>query len=717
MNKVVNINLGGVQFTMDDIAYDRLSQYLLTLKKHFSASEGCDEIMADIEARLAELFQEHLSGRTIVTVKDVEASINIMGKPEDFGAETIDDNATKQKSGTSGTTFKTGKKLYRDDSNKVIGGVCYGIAAYFGIEDPLWVRLAFLAFSFTGFAIPLYIILMIILPKAETSADYLAMKGEPINVSNIAKTIETEIERLSNKISGFDKSPEDKKKAFSGNQTRQAIENGMSAVGEAIQYAIHFFGKLFKPFVFLIGILLTIVLCSIWFALFYGFWYYSSIFNTIFESRGYSILGLFNGFVLVGIPLISIILVVFKSVRKYKIKPYVWASMWSFWSINLISGLFLGASAENSFSTFYDTRQTANFTSSDTMYINTEDLSFGMDTDMFGMKLNKNTGTLSSDNVMLNIEKSDGNSFELIQEKRAYGSSEEEANTASKAIQWNYKLSNNKLTIPKNFILPKGQKFRSQKVQLTLKVPVGKYVNLGNTYGVLRDFELDEDKDYPSTYEDNLWQMTNSGFICQNYINEWSYNTDYKVDAFSKVQVEGPVTVIFTQGKTYSVKAIGFKESLEKDIKVVNINNLLMIKYDNDFKYKVKFEITLPSLEKVDFDHIRSAEIKGFTQKDMKIVASNGDFDIDANIEVENLILDIEEANFKLKGSGNNLEILIDNNGSIDAKNYSVKSAVIDNKDDSEVNVNVSDNLEIKGNDDQINVKGSPNIKKKKQEE
>ena len=717
MNKVVNINLGGVQFTMDDIAYDRLSQYLLTLKKHFSASEGCDEIMADIEARLAELFQEHLSGRTIVTVKDVEASINIMGKPEDFGAETIEDNATKQKSGTSGATFKTGKKLYRDDSNKVIGGVCYGIAAYFGIEDPLWVRLAFLAFSFTGFAIPLYIILMIILPKAETSADYLAMKGEPINVSNIAKTIETEIERLSNKISGFDKSPEDKKKAFSGNQTRQAIENGMSAVGEAIQYAIHFFGKIFRPFVFLIGILLTIVLCLIWFALFYGFWNSGPIFNSIFDSRGYSILGLFNGFVLVGVPLISLILVVFQSVRKYKIKPYVWASMWSFWSINLISGIFLGTSVGNSFSTFYDTRQTSSFTSSDTMYINTEDLSFGMDTDMFGMKLNNNSGTLSSENVMLNIEKSDGNSFELIQAKGANGSSEEEANTASKTIQWNYKLSNNKLTLPSSFILPKGQKFRSQKVQLTLKVPVGKYVNLGNTYGVLRDFELDEDKDYPSTYEDNLWQMTNSGFICQNYINEWSYNTDYKVDAFSKVQVEGPVTVIFTQGKTYSVKAIGFKESLEKDIKVVNINNLLMIKYDNDFKYKVKFEITLPSLEKVDFDHIRSAEIKGFTQKDMKIVASNGDFDIDANIEVENLILDIEEANFKLKGSGNNLEILIDNHGSIDAKNYSVKSAVIDNKDDSEVNVNVSDNLEIKGNDDQINVKGSPNIKKKKQEE
>ncbi|MBK8720914.1 MAG: hypothetical protein IPL95_01110 [Saprospiraceae bacterium] len=122
-----------------------------------------------------------------------------------------------------------------------------------------------------------------------------------------------------------------------------------------------------------------------------------------------------------------------------------------------------------------------------------------------------------SDNVLLNIEKSDGNSFELIQAKGANGSSEEEANTASKTIQWNYKLSNNKLTLPSSFILPEGQKFRNQKVLLTLKVPVGKYVYLGNTYGVLRDFELDEDKDYPNEYEDNLWQMTNSGLICPSY--------------------------------------------------------------------------------------------------------------------------------------------------------------------------------------------------------
>ncbi|MBK8720915.1 MAG: DUF2807 domain-containing protein [Saprospiraceae bacterium] len=169
--------------------------------------------------------------------------------------------------------------------------------------------------------------------------------------------------------------------------------------------------------------------------------------------------------------------------------------------------------------------------------------------------------------------------------------------------------------------------------------------------------------------------------------------------------------------QSFSIKAIGNKESIEKDLNVVNTNNLLMVSSKNDEDKKVKIEITMPSLEKLDLEKVRSVEIKGFTQKDMKIVASNGDFDIDANIEVENLILDIEEANFKLKGSGNNLEILIDNNGSIDAKNYSVKSAVIDNKDNSEINVNVSDNLEIKGNDDQINVKGSPNIKKKKQEE
>ncbi len=205
MNKVFNINLGGFPFTIDEDAYEHLSNYLQTIHRHFRQSEGYEEITADIEARVAELFQEKLGNRPIVTYNDVKNVIATMGTPEDFGAEPVEEE-TFSTSGSSKTSsgkwkLKTGKRLFRNPEEEVIGGVCSGIAAYFGIQDPLWVRLAFILLTVTGgFAIPVYVILWAILPKAETASDRLAMRGEPVNVSNIGKIIEEEIEHVSQKV-------------------------------------------------------------------------------------------------------------------------------------------------------------------------------------------------------------------------------------------------------------------------------------------------------------------------------------------------------------------------------------------------------------------------------------------------------------------------------------------------------------------------------------
>lgn len=200
MNKILNINLGGFPFTIDDDAFEALDKYLKAIHKHFSASEGYEEITTDIEARMAELFQEKLESRPIVTLSDVKHIIAIMGTPEDFGAESVMDEAPKSSSGK--WTIKTGKRLFRNPEQEAIAGVCSGIAAYFGIQDPLWVRLLFILLTFTGgFAVILYIILWAILPKAETAGDRLAMRGEAANVENISKIIQEELEHVSQKVS------------------------------------------------------------------------------------------------------------------------------------------------------------------------------------------------------------------------------------------------------------------------------------------------------------------------------------------------------------------------------------------------------------------------------------------------------------------------------------------------------------------------------------
>ncbi len=204
MNKVIHINLGGMPFIIDEDAYKALHDYLSSIHDHFRHSEGYEEITTDIESRLAELFRESMGARQIVTMKDVEAAIRIMGTPETFEAEAtpIDDEGTTAHQATK--HWRTGRRLFRDPEDKVLCGVCSGLAAYLGIEDPLWVRLAFVLFTLSGgFGFPLYIILCLIVPEAKTASDRLAMRGEPINVSNISKIIEEEMTHISKRFSEF----------------------------------------------------------------------------------------------------------------------------------------------------------------------------------------------------------------------------------------------------------------------------------------------------------------------------------------------------------------------------------------------------------------------------------------------------------------------------------------------------------------------------------
>ena len=190
MKKTVTINISGIIFHIDEDAFDRLSIYLGTIKSYFTNSEGRDEIIADIEARIAEMLQAKISeSKQVITIQDIDEVISIMGEPEQIGA----DNGAEPKQAKIHSETKTHKRLFRDPDNKVLGGVCGGIGAYFNI-DPIWIRVAFIAALFIFGSGPLlYIILWIIIPQATTSTERLEMRGEPINISNIEKSIHEEI--------------------------------------------------------------------------------------------------------------------------------------------------------------------------------------------------------------------------------------------------------------------------------------------------------------------------------------------------------------------------------------------------------------------------------------------------------------------------------------------------------------------------------------------
>lgn len=222
MNKIININLGGFPFVVDEDAFDHLQRYLKALTRHFSHSEGCEEIISDIENRMAELFNERLGVRKIVTLSDVQETIKIMGRPEDFQGDLIEDEPLSKdntffneppKSKFEEPKYRTGKRLFRNKDEKVIAGVCSGIAAYFGIEDPVWVRIAFVLATVTGgFGVLAYLILAAVVPPAKSAADRLSMRGEPINVSSIAKQVEEEINSLSDTLAEIGNQFSSKKK-------------------------------------------------------------------------------------------------------------------------------------------------------------------------------------------------------------------------------------------------------------------------------------------------------------------------------------------------------------------------------------------------------------------------------------------------------------------------------------------------------------------------
>lgn len=184
MKQVININFQGRVVPIEVSAFDILKLYTDSLNRYFANENGKEEIINDIESRIGELFQERLKkGATCITDEDVNAIIKSMGRPEDFeeveadntasagasSAENQNANSSNAGSGATGFEYIKSKRLYRSESDKVIGGVCSGLANYFGI-DVVVVRIIFaiLFFSF-GFGLLPYIILWVAVPSTAST--------------------------------------------------------------------------------------------------------------------------------------------------------------------------------------------------------------------------------------------------------------------------------------------------------------------------------------------------------------------------------------------------------------------------------------------------------------------------------------------------------------------------------------------------------------------
>lgn len=178
MKKIININLSGRVIPIEDAAYESLQRYIESLRRYFANEEGRDEIINDIESRIAELMNDKVrKGAPAVTEADMDEIIASMGRVEDFEA-TEGESASQQAGAPYEPNFTYGEstggkqrfkgRLYRDRSDKMLGGVCAGIANYINV-DPAVVRLLFAIITFGGFGfgIFLYLLAWAILPASD----------------------------------------------------------------------------------------------------------------------------------------------------------------------------------------------------------------------------------------------------------------------------------------------------------------------------------------------------------------------------------------------------------------------------------------------------------------------------------------------------------------------------------------------------------------------
>ena len=180
MNKTISISLAGFSFIIEEHAYEKLNNYLQALRNSLEKDEA-DEVMYDIEIRIAEIFRENLDKREVVNSDDVEKVIAQIGTPEAIEGQS-EENAEHEI-----PQKKTKKELFRDMKRGKIAGVCAGLAQYFGMDISLMRIIWILVFIFTvGFvSVVAYVILWIVLPEAETASDFLKMQGKPINFDSL----------------------------------------------------------------------------------------------------------------------------------------------------------------------------------------------------------------------------------------------------------------------------------------------------------------------------------------------------------------------------------------------------------------------------------------------------------------------------------------------------------------------------------------------------
>ncbi len=733
MNKTVSINLSGIVFQIDEFAYNKLNNYLESVKARFSQTEGSDEIISDIEARIAEMFSEKVnSTKQVITMDDVESMINLMGKPEDF-EDSLDEPtmSTSASASTSGGP-KRNKRLYRDEEESVLGGVCAGLSAYIGIDDPIWIRLIFVAVTLAGgWGIPIYILLWIIVPKAETTSQRLEMRGEDINISNIEKTV----------TSGAD----DVKKKINEIGNSEAVAQTKSGFQKLLGLAARILEAIFTIIVKILGVVFIIKGGSL---LITGFFLFlvslgliaagvPEIFQATFLGGWQSVLGTLGLVLVIGIPGVALIWlglrILFGETIKLRNASIGMAVAWTLGWIMLFAG---GTWIAAKFSNKTGPKEAIELVqpSGNTLYLHQlydpEKGQWEQDELFFGETVEGiyHTGdeVIMEDQVQLDIVKSNTDNFEMLIYKSARGTSKSDAADRAGNITYEFTQNDTLMNFSSLLKFASEDEWRMQEVEIILRVPEGKSVFIGED---MNDIIYDI-KNVTNTWDGHMtghtWEMKPKGLTCldcdfsktERRLSGDFVTERYAISDFDMVDISGAFKVDLIHGIEYDVQVKAEPSDLD-NISVEKRGNVLKIEPDRDLiklfnrnlYQNVVIEITTPELSEIEFSGATDATVEGFELTSLTADIS-GATECKMNIDVEDLDLEISGASkVRLSGNGTTLKAELSGASNLKARDFACHkvSAEISGASNATVHAIGSLSADVSGAS-QLSYKGSPEI-------
>jgi phage shock protein PspC (stress-responsive transcriptional regulator) len=519
MKKTFTINISGIIFHIDEDAYSKLNSYLSSIKVHFNNLDGKEEVISDIESRIAEILQSKLSDtKQVVVLEDINEVIEIMGQPSDFSdeeEEPIRQNTYNHKQ--SGY-----KRLYRDPENKMIGGVASGIGAYLNV-DPIWVRIIFIISLFTTLGAFIYIILWIAVPEALTTSDRLEMKGEPVNISNIEKSIKDEFDHLKGKINDLTQQAKETYKKKS--------DIPKTFFEDILELFINIVKIFFKGIVILLGIVIIITGLSLVLAFIaaffgHGIWFFNEpdvvilpafeLMDLFLSSSGNIGLLKVGLFFLIGVPLIMLIYAGIRMIFGFEKTRHLGLTAFILWLMGLAITITFSFKIFHNFR--YEVEDKEEYAIEQVMdnevflqtrdkyensyykyddYIEIDDLEIAIAKD--GYYINQ---------ARLEIRKSNTDKISLVKYSSARGRSGFHAKERAEMTEYHFEQDGNHFIFDEFYKIPEGEIWADQKIWLELRVPVGTKVHLDKEmYNILKR----NSRYYYYSWSDRDYFMTEDG--------------------------------------------------------------------------------------------------------------------------------------------------------------------------------------------------------------